>query len=47
LMPFSYCYYATFQQVDAPSNCWYHFYYATLQQLMHLFQLLMPVSYYY
>jgi len=46
LMPFSYCYYATFQQVDAPSNCWYHFYYATLQQLMHLFQLLMPVSYY-
>jgi hypothetical protein len=47
LMSFSYCYYATFQQVDAPSNCWYHFYYTTLQQLMHLFQLLMPVSYYY
>ena len=29
LMPFFYCCYATFQQVDAPSNCWCHFYYQT------------------
>ncbi len=37
LMPFFYCCYATFQQVDAPSNCWCHFYYKTFQLLMHIF----------